>query len=86
MSRGPAPGSSTATDATVTFSKISSWVVKSRTLWCNNGERSRSPMPGAPLITTSGDFSAYAPATLFTTLSPPTQYVIHTHPSPLTRA
>ena len=37
-------------------------------------------------MTTTGDFSANAPATLLVTLSPPTQYVTQSAPMPWTRA
>ena len=42
--------------------------------------------PGAPLMTTTGDFSANAPAMELQRLSPPTQYVTQTAPIPLIRA
>ncbi len=48
--------------ATHSFSNTSNCVRKSRTRWCNSGLLIRSPKPGEPLITTTGDFSAYAPA------------------------
>ena len=66
-------GLSSTAEATVIFSKTSNWVEKSLTLWCSSGFRSRSDIPGEPLRTTTGDFSAYAPATLLQVLSPPTQ-------------
>ena len=86
MSRGAVEASSMATAATVTFSNISRWVLKSRTLWCSSGDFARSFSPGAPLMTMTGDFSAYAPATLFSAFRPPTQYVMHNTPRPFTRA
>ena len=43
-------------------------------------------MPGAPLMTITGDFSAYAPAIELHRLKPPTQYVTQTAPKPCTRA
>jgi hypothetical protein len=46
----------------------------------------RSFIPGAPDITTRGDFSANASAVALTTFKPPTQYVTHTTPNPLIRA
>ncbi len=55
------------------FSKTSNCVEKSRTLWCSSGLCARSESPGEPLRTITGDFSAYAPATLLQRLNPPTQ-------------
>ena len=56
------------------FSNTSYCVRKSRTRWCK--QRIVVPArfrPGEPVITTTGDFSAYAPATELHRLSPPTQ-------------
>ena len=66
-------GSLSTVAATVSCSKTFYCVSNSRTLWCSSGLFSRSLMPGAPLITTTGDFSANAPAVVFATFSPPTQ-------------
>ena len=49
------------------------WVSNSRTLWCSSGFFSRSFIPGAPLMTTTGDFSAKASAVVLASFSPPTQ-------------
>src|SRR5258706_511665 len=46
----------------VSCSKTFFCVSNSRTLWWSNGFFSRSFMPGAPLMTTTGDFSANASA------------------------
>ena len=51
-------GSSKIIDATVIFSNTSRWVEKSRTIWCNKGFFTRSPRPGDPDSTTTGDRSA----------------------------
>ena len=66
--------------------KTSNWVSNVLTLWCRSGFRARSPTPGEPLRTMTGDFSANAPATLLAHDSPPTQYVTQTQPRPRTRA
>ena len=60
-------------EATVSWSKTFFCVSNSRTLWCSSGFFSRSFIPGAPLMTTTGDFSAKASAVGLATLRPPTQ-------------
>jgi hypothetical protein len=61
-----------AAQAAVTFSKTSNCVDHSRTRWWRSGRSLRSLKPGAPEITTTGLFSAQAPAVELTTESPPT--------------
>jgi hypothetical protein len=65
-------GSDTTAASTVIFWKTSNCVSKVLILWWSRGLRSRSRIPGEPERTTTGDFSAYAPAIELAQLRPPT--------------